>query len=81
MTVYCLAQISIHDRAAYDRYAAGFSAVFEQFEGRMLAADESPTVLEGEWGYQKVVLMSFPDEAALRAWLRQQRDRLFAAQG
>ncbi|HRD26766.1 MAG TPA: DUF1330 domain-containing protein [Caulobacter sp.] len=68
MTVYCLAQISITDRAAYDRYQARFMEVFQRFGGRLLAADESPSVEEGRWDRDKVVLMSFPDEAAFRAW-------------
>jgi uncharacterized protein (DUF1330 family) len=33
-----------------------------------LAADESPEVVEGQWDRDKVVLMSFPDEAAFRSW-------------
>jgi uncharacterized protein (DUF1330 family) len=33
-----------------------------------LAADESPQVIEGQWDREKLVLMSFPDEAAFRGW-------------
>ena len=69
MTVYVLAQLSFTDRAAYDRYQARFMDVFRRFEGRLLAADERPTVLEGEWDREKVVLMSFPDEAAARRFI------------
>jgi uncharacterized protein (DUF1330 family) len=43
MTVYALAQISIHDRARYDRYVDRFMEVFQKFEGRLLAADEAPS--------------------------------------
>lgn len=68
MTVYALAQISVHDRNAYGRYQARFMEVFQRFRGRLLAADEAPVVLEGEWPHQKVILMAFPDEAALRDW-------------
>ena len=68
MPVYALAQITIHDRERYERYVARFAAVFSRFEGRLLAADESPVVLEGEWPHQKVILMSFPDRAALERW-------------
>ena len=39
-------------------------SVFQRYKGRLLAADESPRVLEGHWDREKVVLMSFPDEAA-----------------
>jgi uncharacterized protein (DUF1330 family) len=66
MTVYVVAQLRFTDRAAYDRYQARFFEVFRQFNGRLLAADESPAVLEGEWGRDKIVMMSFPDEAAYR---------------
>ena len=70
MTVYALAQISIHDRARYDRYVARFMDVFQQFDGRLLAADDSPLVVEGEWPHQKVILMAFPDRAAFERWAR-----------
>ena len=67
MTTYILAQLTIYDRARYDRYAARFMDVLGRFEGRLLAADESPEVLEGKWPYQKVVLIEFKDrEEALR---------------
>jgi uncharacterized protein (DUF1330 family) len=56
------------DRAAYDRYQARFFDVFKKFQGRLLSADEKPAVVEGAWDRDKVVLMSFPDEAAFRAW-------------
>jgi uncharacterized protein (DUF1330 family) len=68
MTVYVIVQLRMIDRAAYDRYQTRFFGVFEKFDGRLLSADESPAVMEGEWDRDKVVLMSFPDEAAYRAW-------------
>ena len=68
MPVYAIAQITITDRAAYDRYQARFMDVFSRYRGRVLAADESPQVVEGTWDRQKVVLLSFPDEAAFREW-------------
>lgn len=67
-TVYVMAQLKFTDRTAYDRYQARFAGVFARFQGRLLAADEQPQVFEGEWPRDKVVLMSFPDEAACRAW-------------
>ena len=68
MTVYAIAQFTITDAAAYRRYQSRFADVFQGFDGTLLAADESPTVEEGSWPYQKVVLLAFPDEAALRAF-------------
>ena len=66
MTVYAIAQFSITDLTAYRRYQSRFADVFHAFDGTLLAADESPTVEEGSWPHQKVVLLAFPDEQALR---------------
>ena len=68
MTVYAIAQFRIHDRERYDRYQAKFRDVFVRHQGRALAADEAPQVLEGDNPVHKVVLLEFPDEAAFRAW-------------
>jgi len=68
MTVYVVVQLKMINRAAYDRYQARFFDVFRKFSGRLLSADETPVVLEGKWDRDKLILMSFPDEAAFRAW-------------
>jgi len=68
MPVYAIAQLTITDRAAYRRYQDRFMDVFQRFQGRLLAADESPKVVEGAWDREKVVLLSFPDEAAFWEW-------------
>jgi uncharacterized protein (DUF1330 family) len=68
MAVYVIAQLKMIDRAAYDRYPARIFDTFNNFSGRLLSADENPSVLEGIWDRDKLVLMSFPDEAAFRAW-------------
>jgi len=68
MTVYALAQLTIHDRALYGRYQSRFMDVLRRHKGRLLAADESPRVVEGVWNSEKVVLLSFADEAAYFAF-------------
>jgi uncharacterized protein (DUF1330 family) len=68
VTVYAIAQLRFTDRAAYDRYQTRFMDVFRRHSGTLLAADESPEVVEGHWDRNKVVLMSFPDEGAFRLW-------------
>jgi uncharacterized protein (DUF1330 family) len=68
VTVYAIAQLKFTDRAVYDRYQGRFMGVFRRHPGTLLAADESPEVIEGEWDREKLVLMSFPDEAAFRGW-------------
>jgi uncharacterized protein (DUF1330 family) len=68
MPVYAIAQLTITDRTAYRRYQDRFMDVFKRFQGRLLAADESPKVVEGAWDREKVVLLSFPDETAFWEW-------------
>jgi uncharacterized protein (DUF1330 family) len=69
MTVYALAQLRIHDRESYDRYQARFMPILQKYSGRLLAADENPRVLEGQWwDRNKVVLMAFEDADQFRAW-------------
>lgn len=69
MTVYALAQLRIHDTERYGRYMARFMPVLEKYNGKLLAADETPRVLEGQWwDRNKVVLMEFADSAAFRVW-------------
>ena len=69
MAVYALAQLNIHDRERYGRYMSRFMPVLEKYNGKLLAADDTPRVLEGQWwDRNKVVLMEFADKDAFRAW-------------
>jgi uncharacterized protein (DUF1330 family) len=87
MTVYVIVQLKMTDRAAHDRYQAWFFDVFRKFSGRLLSADDAPAILEGAWDRDRLVLMSFPDEAAFHAWadspeyLEIAKDRKAGAQG
>ena len=55
MTVYAIAQLKFTDRNAYNRYQAAFMEVFQRYSGTLLAADEAPQVVEGQWQRDKVV--------------------------
>jgi uncharacterized protein (DUF1330 family) len=68
VTVYAIAQLRFTDRAAYNRYQMRFIDVFRRYRGTLLAADAQPQVVEGSWDREKVVLMSFPDEAEFWSW-------------
>ncbi len=68
MSVYVIGELAIHDRDRYDRYAARFLDALAGTGGRLLAADESPMVVEGAWSGDKVVLIEFPDHASYERW-------------
>ena len=63
MAVYSIAQLKFTDIEAYRRYQKAFPAVFAKFKAKVLVADESPRVLEGDWPRDKIVILEFPDEA------------------
>ena len=69
MTVYVIAQLKFTDEARYRAYQARFFDVFKNSGGKLLAADEKPVVLEGEWMRDKVVIMSFADDGQARGFL------------
>ena len=69
MTVYLVVQVKIKDREEYQRYSERFMGVFEKFEGTLLTADFSPKVVDGEWDRDRIVVMSFPSEEAMKAWI------------
>jgi uncharacterized protein (DUF1330 family) len=69
MTVYVVGQIDVTDRDAYDRYRARFRDVLAKFDGRLLAGDDHPKVIEGHLKREKIVLLSFADDMAFqRFW-------------
>jgi uncharacterized protein (DUF1330 family) len=68
MSVYIVNNMTIHDRAAYDAYLREFMAVFRQFNGEVLAAQEAPVAIEGQWPFDRTVLLRFPSRADAQAW-------------
>ena len=70
MTAYLVAQITIDDRAGYSEYEAGFMEIFARYSGELLAVEEAPEVLEGEWPCTRTVLIGFPSRDDALAWYR-----------
>lgn len=68
MSVYLIARITIHDREEYGKYEAGFMEVFAKYSGTILAVDENPKVVEGEWDATRTVLVEFPSHEEADAW-------------
>jgi len=62
MTVYVIANVKFIREELYRRYQSRFAGVFRQFKGKLLVADEAPTIVDGTFAYNKVVVMQFPDE-------------------
>ncbi|WP_374470133.1 DUF1330 domain-containing protein [Phenylobacterium sp.] len=78
MTCYLVGRIAIHDRERYGRYAAAFLPVLKAHGGRLLASEETPEALEGEWDGRKLVLLAFEDRAAALRWAESPEYRAIA---
>ena len=70
MAVYIVARITINDRERYRQYEAGFMDIFAAHTGRLLAVDDDPEVLEGQWQCTRTVVAEFPDRDEALAWYR-----------
>jgi len=68
MSCYFVAQITIHDRDAYGLYEDGFDEVLGKFNGTVIAVDDHPVLLEGEWNHGRIVLIRFPSKEEARRW-------------
>ena len=68
MSSYFIANIRIHDPQEYDRYLEGYDEVFEKYKGKVVAVDDNPIVLEGQWPYSRAVMIRFPGEDELMRW-------------
>lgn len=68
MSVYFSAQIKMIDEKEYEKYLESCDEVFSKYQGKYLAVDGEPTVLEGEWQYSRSVLIEFPNETLLNEW-------------
>jgi uncharacterized protein (DUF1330 family) len=43
-------------------------AIFDKYRGKLLAVEESPSIKEGEWPYNRTVLMEFPSIEEFDRW-------------
>lgn len=66
MVAYLLAQIDVADPEAYKLYTAETPRVIQQFGGRFIVRGGNPEALEGDLPAKRVVLIEFPDKAAVK---------------
>ena len=70
MAAYVIGQLEIFDEERYKSYLAGFMPIFQRHGGELLATTSgSTTVVEGEWGYARTVVMKFPSRTKAEEWL------------
>jgi uncharacterized protein (DUF1330 family) len=78
MAVYIINNMTIHDRAEYETYLRAFMGVFRRFDGQVLAAEDAPSPVEGEWPYDRTILLRFPSREAALRWSESPEYRVIA---
>ena len=68
MSVYVIAQAKIENRGLLDGYAAKVIPTIESHQGRVVAFDEEPEVVESPIEHSRAVILEFPSMTAFRAW-------------
>lgn len=68
MAAYLIADIDITDPVAYEEYRKRVPPVISAHGGRFLARGGAIDVLEGSWAPKRLVIVEFPDMAALRSF-------------
>jgi uncharacterized protein (DUF1330 family) len=68
MSVYVVVQGAIENRELLDQYVAKAGPAIKSHEGRTIAFDEEPEVVEGKIEYPRTVIVEFSSMSAFRAW-------------
>jgi uncharacterized protein (DUF1330 family) len=66
MAAYIVAQVKVHDPAAYQRYREAVTPLVDRFGGRFRVRGGELDVLEGDWPWPRLVIIEFQSRDAAR---------------
>ena len=70
MNAYFVLDITIHDIDTFREYIEKIPALLKKHAGRYLVQGEEPTVVEGDWHPERLVIIEFPSRENANAFLR-----------
>jgi len=68
MKAYLVGDLHVENPERYSEYRAQVLATIEKYGGRFLVRGGEVKPLEGDWKPHRIVVIEFPDMAALEAW-------------
>ncbi|HVO01856.1 MAG TPA: DUF1330 domain-containing protein [Candidatus Cybelea sp.] len=69
MAAYVIVQENLHgDQTPFEEYRRQVIPTFEPYGGKFLARGGKLSVLEGEWPFQRTVILEFPSREKAEAW-------------
>lgn len=69
MKAYLVLDLSVQDLPGFKPYIAGIPAFIEKHGGRYIVRGVEPTVMEGDWAPEHMVILEFPARANAKAFL------------
>jgi uncharacterized protein (DUF1330 family) len=68
MPAYLIAEIDVHDPAAFEEYRKRVPATIAAYGGRYLVRGGNTEVVEGSWKPKRLIVLEFPSMARAREW-------------
>ena len=69
MKAYLVLDFSVHDLPAFRPYVEAIPAFIEKHGGSYIVRGAQPTVMEGDWAPELMVILEFPSHANAAAFL------------
>jgi uncharacterized protein (DUF1330 family) len=68
MSAFVLVEVNIQDPEVYEEYKKLTPASVESYGGKFVIRGNPVQVMEGEWNYDRLVLLEFPSKEIAIAW-------------
>ncbi len=68
MAAYFIADIDVTDQEVYADYRSKVGPILEKYGAKPIVRGGAAEMFEGNWQPGRVVVMEFPDMAALKQW-------------
>jgi uncharacterized protein (DUF1330 family) len=69
MSAFLVIDMTIHDLKAFSAYIRGVPAFIEKHSGKYIVQGAEPTVMEGDWEPERLIIIKFPARAQAKAFL------------
>jgi uncharacterized protein (DUF1330 family) len=69
MKAYLVLDLTIHDFPGFAPYISAIPAFIARHGGRYIVQGAEPTVMEGDWAPERMVILEFPSRQNAKAFL------------
>ena len=69
MKAYLVLDLSVNDFGGFKKYIAEIPAFIAKHSGKYIVQGAVPTLIEGDWKPDRMVIIEFPERASAQAFL------------